>query len=96
MEITFGKISKLLQLLPPDLMFIIRTSNLVAIHNLALGGSMRKRLLIYTDFALENRYKSRVWRWVMWARVWTTVFLFEKVRWLYQLLFRREQMVVTQ
>lgn len=51
-EITFEKISRLLQLLPPEIMFIIRTSNLVAMQCIMLSGTLRRRFQVYTDFAL--------------------------------------------
>ena len=35
-----------------DLMFIIRATNLVSIHNRKLGGSQRERLLTYTKMCL--------------------------------------------
>lgn len=37
--VNLEKISGLLRLLPPELMFIIRAANLVGIHNAALGGT---------------------------------------------------------
>ncbi len=40
----FESINNILQDLPPDLMFIIRASNLIAIHNLTLGNTTRYRL----------------------------------------------------
>ncbi|CAG9316228.1 unnamed protein product [Blepharisma stoltei] len=59
-DITFEKITRLMQVLPPDLLFIIRTSNLVALHNLKLGGTTRKRLLLYTDYSLKGLHKYRI------------------------------------
>ena len=63
--------------LPPDMLFIIRASNLVAIHNTTLGGTTRYRLLKFTELAFENLYPNRL------VRVWEKckflfkVFLFE-------------------
>lgn len=94
MEITFEKISRLLQLLPPDLMFVIRTSNLVTLHNMALGGTPRRRLEIYTDAALHRKYSNWFLRFIVGIKVWTLVFLFEKVKWLYQLLAKPQPAVV--
>ena len=94
MEITFSKISRLLQLLPPDLLFVIRTSNLVALHNMALGGAPRKRLEIYTEAALEKKYGNLLVRWLVGVRVWTVVFLFERVKWLYRWIVPRQPTVL--
>ncbi len=94
MEITFTKISRLLQLLPPDLLFVIRTSNLVALHNMVLGGAPRRRLEIYTEAALEQKYGNRLVRWIVGLKVWTIVFLFERVKWLYWWLVPRQPAVL--
>ena len=63
-EITFEKITQLMQRLPPDLIFIIRTSNLVALHNLRLGGSTRERLMIYTDYSFSALYTGLMYYWM--------------------------------
>lgn len=44
----FEAIHKIIQDLPPDLMFVIRATNLVASHNIKLGGTQRDRYLIFT------------------------------------------------
>lgn len=59
-EVTFEKITRLMQTLPPDLIFIIRTSNLIALHNVKLGGTTRQRLLLYTDYSFKGLYKSKI------------------------------------
>lgn len=41
----FDDIAQMIQDLPPELMLVIRASNLVALHNLALGGTRRDRLI---------------------------------------------------
>ena len=55
-ELRFDKVSHLIQLLPPDMMFIIRASNLVAIHNNRLGGTTRERLFLYSEYAYKALY----------------------------------------
>lgn len=40
----FDSINQILQDLPPELMYIIRASNLITSHNLNLGGNNRDRL----------------------------------------------------
>ena len=59
-EITFEKLTNLMQRLPPDMIFIVRTSNLIAINNLRLGGTTRDRILKYTDLSLKGLYTG--WR----------------------------------
>lgn len=76
-DITFEKISRLLQLLPPEIMFIIRTSNLVAMHSLKLSGSLRKRFQIYTDFALWKLSRCSVDYWWEKLKFWLSMLLFE-------------------
>jgi aarF domain-containing kinase len=76
-EITFEKISRLLQLLPPEIMFIIRTSNLVAMHSLKLSGSLRRRFQIYTDFALWRLTGGGVWYWWEKLKFWLSLVWFE-------------------
>lgn len=41
--ISFEKISKLVQDLPPEMIFMIRANNIIAIHNATLGGTTRGR-----------------------------------------------------
>jgi aarF domain-containing kinase len=62
-EITFEKITNLMQRLPPDLIFIIRTSNMVAMHNLRLGGSTRNRLMVYTKYSFRALYSGLSYYW---------------------------------
>lgn len=71
-EITFEKLTNLMQRLPPDLIFISRTSNLIAINNLKLGGTTRHRLMKFTDFSLQALYKG--WRFY-WEKLKLFVFL---------------------
>ena len=42
-----------MQVLPPDILFILRASNMVSIHNFTLGGTIRTRLLTFTQYALN-------------------------------------------
>ena len=62
-EITFEKITRLMQKLPPDLLFIIRTSNLIALHNIRLGGTTRERLMIYSDYSFKALYSGIFYYW---------------------------------
>ena len=61
--ITFEKITQLMQRLPPDMIFIIRTSNLIALQNLRLGGTTRERLMIYTDYSFRALYSGFMYYW---------------------------------
>lgn len=63
--------------LPPDMLFIIRASNLVAIHNATLGGTTRYRLLKFTDLAFENLYPNRLNRTWQKIKFYLRVILFE-------------------
>jgi hypothetical protein len=49
----FDSINSILQDLPPEIMFIIRASNLVGSHNTNLGGSNRQRLFSYAKASLR-------------------------------------------
>jgi aarF domain-containing kinase len=49
----FDSINNILQDLPPEIMFIIRATNLVGSHANALGASNRERLLNYTKASLR-------------------------------------------
>lgn len=49
----FESIHKIVQDLPPELMFVIRATNLISAHNVKLGGSQRDRLLTYSKYSLE-------------------------------------------
>ena len=60
--VNFEKINQLMNALPPDMLFIIRATNLVAIHNGVLGGSTRSRLLKFTDLAYKNLYPNPIIR----------------------------------
>lgn len=62
-EITFEKITRLMQRLPPDLIFIVRTNNLVALHNLRLGGSSRNRFMKYTDMSFIALFSGLWYYW---------------------------------
>jgi len=62
--VNFEKINQLMNALPSDMLFIIRATNLVAIHNGVLGGTTRYRLMKYTELAYQNLYPNvlkRVW-----------------------------------
>lgn len=49
----FDSINNILQDLPPEIMFIIRATNLVGSHAVALGATSRQRLLAYTAASLR-------------------------------------------
>lgn len=49
----FDSINNILQDLPPEIMFIIRASNLVGSHAVALGNTNRHRLIAYTTASLR-------------------------------------------
>lgn len=85
--ISFEKISNLMQALPPDLMFILRASNMIAIHNATLGGKTRNRMTKFTDFALESLYSNRLQIWLVWGWVMAKLFLFERYFIVYNRLF---------
>ena len=57
-------VNRFMNSLPPDMLFIIRASNLIGIHNGTLGGSTRYRLIRWSELAFENVYPnlfSRIW-----------------------------------
>jgi len=75
--VNFEKINQFMNALPPDMLFIIRASNLVAIHNGTLGGSTRYRLMRFTDLAFENLYPNPLMR--LWQKIkfFIRIFIFE-------------------
>lgn len=75
--VNFEKINQLMNALPPDMLFIIRATNLVAIHNGVLGGSTRLRLMKFTDLAFHNLYQNPVRCWWEKVKFYFKVFLFE-------------------
>lgn len=81
-DITFGKVTKLLQLLPPDLMFIIRTNNLIGIHNLRLGGTSRERFLTFTDHAIRAVSPNRFVYWWNKMIFWFKILFWERLHFL--------------
>jgi hypothetical protein len=68
-------------------MFIIRASNLIAIHNLALGNTTRYRLFEYTDNALKTLYGNGIM--FIWNKLslMVKIWLFENANWFYQWFF---------
>lgn len=58
--VNLEKINDLMNSLPPDMLFIMRASNLVAIHNKTLGGSSRDRMLKFTDLVINNLHQNFV------------------------------------
>ncbi len=73
----FERINHIMNSLPPDMLFIMRASNLVAIHNTTLGGTTRYRLLKFTDLAYANLYPNPLRRWWEQLKMLLRVFLFE-------------------
>ncbi len=55
---TLENVSKLMRSMPPELLFVIRASNLVGMHNANLGGTTRMRLKRFTALALEGIYTN--------------------------------------
>jgi len=87
--VTFEKVNHLMQALPPDMLFVIRASNLVAIHNATLGGTTRHRLMKFTDMAFENVYDGRGVRYYL-AKIvfYIRILLFEKFPGVYTKFFK--------
>ena len=56
--VTFEIINYIMQKIPEHMIFIIRASNLVAIHNLSLGGTMRNRFMRFTESCYRNLYPN--------------------------------------
>lgn len=55
---TLESVSRLLRSMPPELLFVIRASNLVGIHNALLGGTTRYRLKSFTRLAMKSTYTN--------------------------------------
>ena len=54
--VSFEIINYIMQKIPEHMIFIIRASNLIAIHNTTLGGTMRNRFLIFTESCYRKLY----------------------------------------
>lgn len=50
-EINMDKLGMLLQKLPTDLVFIFKAMSIVGVHNFRSGGTTRKRLIAFTNYA---------------------------------------------
>lgn len=50
------KVNQLLKKMPENMMFIMRASNLVGLHNMVLGGNNRARLIEYGRVCIETLY----------------------------------------
>jgi len=75
--VNFEKINQLMSALPANMLFIIRATNLVAIHNGLLGGSTRYRFMKYTELAFKNLYPNPLIRWWEKLKFYIKVFIFE-------------------
>lgn len=76
-----------MQSLPPDIMFILRAANLIAIHNATLGGQTRTRLKRFTFLALSSLYPNPIRLFLVWVWVLAKLFLFERYFFVYNRLF---------
>jgi aarF domain-containing kinase len=50
------KINALLKQMPENMMFIMRASNLIGLHNMVLGGNNRNRLVEFSRACIETLY----------------------------------------
>mmetsp|Transcript_23125 Transcript_23125/g.26173 ORF Transcript_23125/g.26173 Transcript_23125/m.26173 type:complete len:520 (+) Transcript_23125:857-2416(+) len=71
-EINFEKVNELIQRMPPEIMFIMRASNLIAIHNAGLGGNTRGRLKKFSDYCFKALAED--------SHLGTVAYLYEKSR----------------
>ena len=76
-----------MQAMPPDIMFILRASNLIAIHNATLGGTTRSRLKSFMALALKSIYPNKLVYFVAWVWILAKIFLFERYFSVYNRLF---------
>ena len=86
-DLEFKHIFNLINTFPEDLLFIIRTSNLIGQRNVVLGGSHRQRLMIMTWTAMKERSANSVvllWRYSFFR---LKLFVFEWMRWLYTRIY---------
>lgn len=85
--IGFEVINYIMQKIPEHMIFIIRASNLIAIHNATLGGTMRERFLIFT----ESCYRALYPRWwsfqihMLWFKV--KLFFIENLLAVYRFIY---------
>lgn len=76
--------------LPPDMLFIIRASNLVAVHNGVLGGSTRYRFMKFTDLAFKNVEPNPFLRLWLKLKFYIRIFLLEKFPAIYSTVYHVE------
>ena len=88
-EVNMDKIGNLLQKLPTDIVFIFKAMHIVAVHNRRAGGTMRDRILTFTDYAIRaiSQKYSIFYQWYMKTHFWFKLFLFEKAFWLYERMY---------
>lgn len=85
--VSFEIINYIMQKIPEHMIFIIRASNLVAIHNLTLGGTMRDRFLTFTNSAYRKLYPGWFSYWMQRVYLFFRIFLMEASIGLYRLLY---------
>lgn len=86
--VSLEKINNLMNALPPDMLFIIRASNLVAIHNRTLGGTSRERLLKFSDLVIENLHPNSISRVYYRTMFYVKLFLFESFKGVYSFFYK--------
>ncbi len=88
-EINLDKVGMLLQRLPTDMVFIFKAIHMVGIHNLRAGGTSRKRLVSFTNYACQGiaQDASIFYLWWLKAKLWLRLFVFEHCFWLFDNMF---------
>ncbi|KAL4493015.1 hypothetical protein ABPG72_020794 [Tetrahymena utriculariae] len=86
--ISFEKISLLVQDLPPEMIFMIRANNIIAIHNSTLGGTTRDRAVKFTNFVVSVLNPSFIGYYSRLAWVYFKLMMFEKFHSLFKIMFK--------
>lgn len=83
----FESIHKIIQDLPPDLIFVIRATNLISSHNIILGGTQRDRFMIYTQYCLRLIERTEIGYWWAVIGVGLRLWVFENFWGVFRVLF---------
>lgn len=91
--VTLENVSRLMRSMPQELLFVIRASNMVGIHNAVLGGNTRTRLKSFTGVALRCVYTNPIVYAYRASMLYFKLFLFENMFWLYRIIVNRNYVV---
>ncbi|EGR31784.1 hypothetical protein IMG5_102230 [Ichthyophthirius multifiliis] len=86
--ISFEKISHLVSDLPPEMIFMIRANNIIAIHNATLGGTTRQRAKQFTKYIIQALYDNKLQYLYHYCLIHLKIFMFEHTHFLFKWIFK--------